>query len=300
MVNDEMLVAYIKKVEVGKKFSIDVREDDKKIYFLELTKEQREYVKNKVKKEEKTDKKPEEIKPVLPDGMLGFSGMLKGKVVSKQKNGFVLKVEKIEKLWKGNKAKNAESVIGKKVLINVQWEQHKKGKWRPVPLQAKYVEKLKVGAVISIEVKNDEGERLHILELSKEQREWAEKKEEKKEEPKDKKEEKDWKKEFEIPEGMIGFSGILEGVVVKKVDRGFVLKVAGVPKVWDDSKAKNTASVINKNVIIFVGWVKNDKGKWHPNEKHIKFVKELKLEQKLKIEAKNFEGRHLSILELSD
>ena len=289
---DEMLVAYISKLEIGAKFEIDVRFDGNKIYFLELTEEQREFVKKDAKKKEE----PKEMKPVLPDGMLGFSGMLKGKVVAKQKNGFVLLVEKVEKLWEDNKAKKSETVVGKKVLINVSWEEHEKGKWRPIPLQARFVEMLKVGSEISIEVKNKEGERLHILELNKEQRALAEKKEE----PKEKKVEKDWKKEYEIPDGMIGFSGVLEGFVVKKLDNGFVLKVTGVPTVWKDSKAKNTASVIGKKIIIFVGWAKNDKGKWHPVEAHLKFIKNLKLEQKIKIEAKNFEGMHLGILELDD
>ncbi|MCD4657488.1 MAG: hypothetical protein K8S87_08070 [Planctomycetes bacterium] len=289
---DEMLVAYIRKLEMGAKFEIDVRYDGNKIFFLELTGDQREFVKKGTKKKDE----PKEMKPVIPDGMHGFSGRLKGKVVGKQKNGFILLVEKVEKLWEGNKAKKPETVIGKKVLINVGWEEYEKSKWRPIPLHARFVEMLKIGNKISIEVKNIEGERLHILELNKEQRALAEKKEDKKEE----KPEKDWKKEYEIPEGMIGFSGVLEGFVVKKLDNGFVLKATGVPTVWKDSKAKNTASVIGKKVIIFTGWAKNDKGKWHPVEAHLKFIKKLKLEQKIKIEVKNFEGRHLSILELGD
>ncbi len=109
-------------------------------------------------------------KPKLPDGMKGFSGMLEGKVVSIEKHGFVLKVRKVLKLWEGNKAKKPKSAIGKKLLVNTQWEKGDSGKWRPVPNHMTFIKSLKVGEKIKIEVINDEGERLHILELSEKQR----------------------------------------------------------------------------------------------------------------------------------
>jgi hypothetical protein len=109
-------------------------------------------------------------KPFLPEGMKGFSGMLTGKVVEKGKNGFVLEVQAVLKVWKGNRAKNPKSAIGKKLLINVQWRKGKNGTWHPDESHLRFVRTLRIGEAIEIEVINDEGARLHILELSEAQR----------------------------------------------------------------------------------------------------------------------------------
>ncbi|MHC4663522.1 MAG: hypothetical protein ACYS8W_17825 [Planctomycetota bacterium] len=106
----------------------------------------------------------------LPDGMVGFSGMLGGKVVGKVKNGFILHVKKILKLWKGNEAENPESAIGKNLVILAQWKKGDNGKWHPIETHLRFINRLEIGQFIHIEVRNDEGERLHILELSEEQR----------------------------------------------------------------------------------------------------------------------------------
>lgn len=111
-----------------------------------------------------------EAKPVLPEGMKGFSGILEGVVVSKEKLGFVLDVSKVVRVWDGNKAKNPKSAIGRKLLVNAQWEEAEDGRWRPVPNHTAFIESLSPKETIQIEVVNDELERLHILELSKEQR----------------------------------------------------------------------------------------------------------------------------------
>ncbi len=106
----------------------------------------------------------------IPDGMEGFSGTLRGKVVAKVEKGFVLKVEKILKLWEGNKAKNPKSAIGKKLLVGPRWVKGDNGKWHPYELHLLFIKKLKVGQVIVIELIHQEGNRLSILELNGEQR----------------------------------------------------------------------------------------------------------------------------------
>ena len=118
----------------------------------------------------------------LPEGAKGFSGMLEGEVLGKVENGFILKVTKVLKVWRNNKAENAESLVGMEVVINVKWEKGQDGNWHPVEAQIRYVRSLKKGATIQIEVINDEGNRLHIGELSKEQREKGQEKEKDKEE----------------------------------------------------------------------------------------------------------------------
>jgi flagellar biosynthesis GTPase FlhF len=149
---------------------------------------ERENKEGEPRKEEPRDNeknKEETSKPRennLPEGAKGFSGMLEGEVLGKVENGFILKVTKVIKVWRNNKAENAESLVGMEVVINVKWEKGQDGNWHPVEAQIRYVRSLEKGATIQIEVINDEGNRLHIGELSKEQREKGQEKEKDKEE----------------------------------------------------------------------------------------------------------------------
>jgi len=104
----------------------------------------------------------------LPDGMDGFSGTLEGTVVAKQDCAFTLQVARIAKLWRGNKAENAESAIGKKLSIKARCG--KDGK--PSAIHVRFIGTLKVGGKLCIEAK-DGKKGLFILELNKEQREQA-------------------------------------------------------------------------------------------------------------------------------
>jgi len=102
----------------------------------------------------------------LPDGMRGFSGVLVGTVVAKQDRAFTLDVARVGRLWRGNKAENAESAIGKKLSIKARCG--KDGK--PAAIHVRFIGTLKVGQKLCIEAK-DSRKGLLILELNKEQRE---------------------------------------------------------------------------------------------------------------------------------
>ncbi len=347
-------------------------------------------------------------KPKLPDGMKGFCGVLQGKVLGRSKYGFVLKVQKVVRVWEDNEARSPRSAVGKKLLINAQWEKGPGGKWRPVAAHMKFIRSLKTGGLIKIEVINDEGERLHILELSEEQRKRAAKQageEEGEEEPGrieageptykkkshrawrhkgrivgllrnapdafliealnsagkvvkstkgeknsyemwlvpgvyslrvrakgyktllverltvksghdlvvsleftakgeeesgEEEEEETKKPKPELPDGMKGFCGVLEGKVVGKFEHGFLLKVRRVVRLWKGNKAKNPRSAVGKELLINVQWEKGRGGKWRPVAAHVKFVRSLKKGEKIRIEVINDEGERLHILELSE
>ncbi len=53
--------------------------------------------------------------PGVPDVMNGFLGMVEGTIVTKGPETFVLRIARIERTWKKNRAKNAEKAIGKNV-----------------------------------------------------------------------------------------------------------------------------------------------------------------------------------------
>ncbi len=106
----------------------------------------------------------------LPEALRGFSGMLHGEVVRIGELGFVLAVDDVRKIWRGNQASDPQAAVGRELLINVQWTEGDGGRWHPVEQHLRWLRSLRSGDEVSIEVRNDEAQRLHILELSKEQR----------------------------------------------------------------------------------------------------------------------------------
>jgi len=70
------------------------------------------------KEREEAERRAEQVQgnpEDLPEGARGFLGLLQGKLVKKTDAGFILQVEKVVKTWKGNKAENLDSLIGKEL-----------------------------------------------------------------------------------------------------------------------------------------------------------------------------------------
>ena len=100
----------------------------------------------------------------LPGPASHFAGMIEGKVVAKTDRGLVLQVEKVLKTWRGSKAKDPKSLVGKKVHVIV----HAEGRYGK--LVRKFVQTVKEGERIELDVAHRDGEVLVILELTEEQR----------------------------------------------------------------------------------------------------------------------------------
>ena len=94
----------------------------------------------------------------LPDGMSGFSGTLRGQVAAVGKEAFSLKVSKVVRTWKKNRAENPQSAVGKSLELIAKNKFH-----------VNFIRTLKKGEGLDIEAKADGG-KLFILELNNEQR----------------------------------------------------------------------------------------------------------------------------------
>jgi hypothetical protein len=105
---------------------------------------------------------PAPTRNALPAAARGFSGMFRGEVVGKQDGGIVVAVQEITNVWQQSKAEEPKSLVGKKVLV-----MPRDGAEQTV----RFVNAVKVGESIKLDVGNKEGDRLIILELSQEQRE---------------------------------------------------------------------------------------------------------------------------------
>lgn len=94
----------------------------------------------------------------LPDGMAGFRGILRGTIVSKADNSFVLKVEKIGTTWKENKATNPAAAVGKELTITVSPERER---------MVKALAERKAGDRVDAGAMNTEGNTLTLVEVLK-------------------------------------------------------------------------------------------------------------------------------------
>ena len=112
-------------------------------------------------------RRPDRVKmPRLPDPAALFAGMIQGKVAAKLDGQIVVDVEKVTRVWKTNKAKNPESLLGQKVLVRASKEGGRYAK-----RVAQFLDGLKVGESVTLDVAHkDKGEALTILELTEEQR----------------------------------------------------------------------------------------------------------------------------------
>jgi hypothetical protein len=97
----------------------------------------------------------------IPEGGKGFAGMISGEVSSKQYGQTVLNVTEIGKAWRHSQAKDAPSLVGRKILVD--------GREKATNI-AEFISRLKVGETITVDVANKKGDSLTILELTEDQR----------------------------------------------------------------------------------------------------------------------------------
>ncbi|PCJ60313.1 MAG: hypothetical protein COA79_09080 [Planctomycetota bacterium] len=109
----------------------------------------------------------------IPDGTDGFSGMVTGEIIKKEKNTLYVKIKEVKKLWKHNKAKKPNNLIGKTIKVNEGWHKPKgTKKYKPNKWHVNFIKKVKLGKV-TLEIHTGDGDRFHLLELSHEQRKLA-------------------------------------------------------------------------------------------------------------------------------
>jgi hypothetical protein len=101
----------------------------------------------------------------LPEAMLGFHGMFAGTLVSKEEDQgtFVLRVTKILHIWKENKAKDAQSAVGKSLKIELD------PKSRHFEQFNKVLKTLQAGDMVEVEAFPNEAGRLIVVEALQKQ-----------------------------------------------------------------------------------------------------------------------------------
>lgn len=99
------------------------------------------------------------------------------------------------------------------------------------------------------------------------------------------------RREIGLPEGMIGFRGVLVGRILRKLDRGFVLKVERVDKVWESNKADRPEAAVGRELIINIREGEGLSGRF------LDTLRALETGQRVLVEAFHFEGNRLTVVE---
>ncbi|MFW6162482.1 MAG: FecR domain-containing protein [Planctomycetota bacterium] len=159
----------------------------------------------------------------VPEALRGFKGMMIGTVTAKGGEEFVLRVEKITRTWKANKAENPRAAVGQKAVCEL-WP-----KGRLYERHKETLAGLKVGDRVLVGPFHLEADHDHLTVV-----EALRKLEEKPEEP-------DQPNEGTpgVPEALRGFKGMLTGTIVKKGSDEFIVQVEKIDRTWKANRAEH-------------------------------------------------------------
>ena len=166
--------------------------------------------------------------PQLPDKFRGFKGAVSGTVVKKDTEilELIVKATAVKDTWKGNKASDAKSIVGKSFALTGFWRRRDE------------FGKLKVGDAIEVGLNHPvmQSEHLTVAEFVRSGKTDVAMKD----------------KEMRLSSGVQRFNGMLVGRLVSKdIEKGtFVAKIDRVSRVWRNSKANNPKSLVGKEITI--------------------------------------------------
>jgi len=99
------------------------------------------------------------------------------------------------------------------------------------------------------------------------------------------------RREIGLPDGMVGFRGVLVGRILRKLDRGFVLKVERVAKVWEHNRADKPEAAVGKEMIITI------RADEEIGERFLQTLRTFEIGERVLVEAFHFEGNRLTVVE---
>jgi len=87
-------------------------------------------------------------------------------------------------------------------------------------------------------------------------------------------------------------------VIVKKGQRGFLLKVVSTGKTWKQNRARNPRQAIGKEIEILIQAEHGVTDRWKQLvKKHLEVLGTLKAGDRVSVEAFDFGGGHLVVME---
>lgn len=166
--------------------------------------------------------------PILPEAFRGFNGAISGRIVKKSGElmEVILEVDRVLDTWKDNDAREAESIVGKRIMLGGFWQ------------RKEAYHRLKVGDHIEVGVKHlgRQSNHVSVAEFVRQGQ------------PEGNAPSKSSDAAFPAR----GFMGALVGQLIEKdVEKGtLVLQVDAVPRVWKNNKAAHPKALIGQKVEI--------------------------------------------------
>ena len=206
--------------------------------------------------------------PGVPEALKGFKGMLVGTIAAKGAEEFVIKVEKITRTWKANRAENPQAAVGQQAVCEL-WPKGRLYEKHKATLAG-----LKVGDRVLCEPFHLEPEHDHLTvveELKK-----VEEAPEPDPEP----------GQPGVPAALRGFQGMLVGTIVDKGAEELVIKIEKITRTWKANKAENPQAAVGQQALCKL-W---PKGRLY--EKHKATLAELKVGDRVLVEPFHLEPEH--------
>ena len=97
----------------------------------------------------------------IPTGAKNFAGMFRGRVVATQTGQIIVEVNEITSIWRHNKAQNPKALVGKNVFVKARSGEGQ---------VAKFLNAVKAGESVKLDVAHRDGDTLTLLELTEDQR----------------------------------------------------------------------------------------------------------------------------------
>jgi hypothetical protein len=98
---------------------------------------------------------------MIPAVARGFAGILRGNVVAAQEGRITVEVSEITNVWRHSKAEDAKALVGKRVVVKARDNEGN---------IARFLRIAKVGESLKLDVANQDGDTLTLLELTEAQR----------------------------------------------------------------------------------------------------------------------------------
>lgn len=185
--------------------------------------------------------------PVPPEGFRGFAGVVTGTILSKntESHELILRIDAVEKSFERSRAKEADSVKGKSIVLAGFW-----GKMNQELEKLEAGERIRAGVLHRV----PESDHLTVAEFVEEISA-----SEKSDSPTRVTNSPTAKSNNGFPEGMEGFRGILRGKLVSRdVEKGeLVIRAEKTTQVWKENRASDTESCRGREFL-----VKRISGKW--------------------------------------
>lgn len=93
-----------------------------------------------------------------------------------------------------------------------------------------------------------------------------------------------------LPDSLSGFQGVLRGELVRKLDRGFVMRLGRVVQVWEGNRARNPQEAVGKLLVLMI----RAEG---AGRQFMRTLGELEIGQGVLAEVFHMEGEHLTVVE---